>query len=103
MKYSDDEKIYKIIIEDDNSFMSTNCDTFEELEDFKYSFTGTLQQFGEQLETCGYRQEDIKEAIEAFVKSGFEPNSDLECWVEPGSCYFYLKSNEGDEDVDISK
>ena len=37
------------------------------------------------------------------VIAGFEPNSDLECWVEPGSCYFYLKSNEGDEDVDISK
>lgn len=89
MKYSDNQNTYTIIIEDDTDFMMEQ--DVNQIDDEKYEFTGTLQQFGEMLESCGYRQEDIKEHIEEFESSGFKPNSGLDCWVQPADCYFYLK------------
>ncbi len=93
MKYSSDPTKYTIIAEDSSDFMGYNCDVIE-LDDEKFEFHGTLQSFGEELEACGYRQEDIREHIKEFVNSGFQPNSGLECWVQSGSCYFYLKNQK---------
>ena len=93
MKYSEDTKVYNIIVEDDcdDCYVNNNPD-IEELDDNKFKFTGTLQEFGESLESCGYRQEDIKESIDEFVSSGFEPHSGPYSMVFSGSsCYFYLE------------
>lgn len=66
MVYSENPKTYTFHIYDGNC-LCDDCFEFEETDEC-LTFTGTLQEFGEQLEYGDFLQEDIKSSIEEFEK-----------------------------------